>query len=45
MSDAKPTDHAHEAVGRHRGSASSDEADRSDTSQAPHGRHRRPQDD
>jgi hypothetical protein len=45
MSDAKPTDHAPEAAGRHRGPASVDEADRSEKSQAPHGRHRRPQDD
>jgi len=45
MSDAKPNDRAPEAVGRHRGPASPDEAERPDTTQGPHGRHRRQQDE
>jgi len=41
MSDAATADHtADDTVGRHRGSASGNEAEQS----VPHGRHRRPED-
>jgi hypothetical protein len=41
MSEANTTHHADEdAAGRHRGQASPDE---NDSTQAPHGKHRRPQ--
>ncbi|WP_265736773.1 hypothetical protein [Actinacidiphila yeochonensis] len=37
MSDARTAEHAEDTAGRHRGSASNDDAETA----APHGRHRR----
>ncbi|MFI1091116.1 hypothetical protein [Streptomyces sp. NPDC020917] len=41
MSDAKPTDHAPEPAGRHRGHPSPEDTTRADTPRPPAGRHRR----
>ncbi|MCL2734985.1 MAG: hypothetical protein FWE15_33855 [Actinomycetia bacterium] len=41
MSDAKPTNHAPEPAGRHRGQASAEDTGRTEIPRPPAGRHRR----